>query len=57
MKVCYYGISYSYAIASSGLFDLYARGGCLNHEEKPIEWFKHAPRACNSINHVKLPMV
>ena len=30
-----YFISYSYTIALSGLFELYARGGCLNHEAKP----------------------
>ncbi len=29
------GRSYSYAIALSGLFELYVRGGCLNHEAKP----------------------
>ena len=32
---CYYNICYSYTIALSGLFELYARGGCLNHEVKP----------------------
>ncbi len=30
-----YSISYSYTIALSGLFELYARGRCLNHEAKP----------------------
>ena len=30
-----YNISYSYTIALSGLFELYTRGGCLNHEVKP----------------------
>ena len=29
------GICYSYTIALSGLFELYARGRCLNHEAKP----------------------
>ena len=28
-------LCYSYTIALSGLFELYARGGCLNHEAKP----------------------
>ena len=28
-------LCYSYTIALSGLFELYARGGCLNHEVKP----------------------
>ena len=28
-------ISYSYTIALSGLFELYTRGGHLNHEAKP----------------------
>ena len=47
-------ISYSYTIALSGLFELYARGGCLNHEAKSSgTWFKRAPRAYNSINHDK----
>ena len=27
-------VCYSYTIALSGLFELYARGGCLNHEAK-----------------------
>ena len=30
-------ISYSYAIALSGLFKLYTRGGHLNHEVKPSD--------------------
>ena len=30
-----HAICYSYTIALSGLFELYARGGCLNHEAKP----------------------
>ena len=28
-------LCYSYTIALSGLFELYARGGYLNHEAKP----------------------
>ena len=28
-------VSYSYTIALSGLFELYARGGWLNHKAKP----------------------
>ena len=28
-------LCYSYTIALSDLFELYARGGCLNHEAKP----------------------
>ena len=34
---CYYNyniICYSYTIALSGLFELYVRGGCLNHKAK-----------------------
>ena len=31
----FHGISYSYTIALSGLFELYMRGGRLNHEVKP----------------------
>ena len=30
-------ICYSYTIALSGLFELYARGGCLNHEAQPSD--------------------
>ena len=30
-----YHVRYSYTIALSGLFELYVRGGCLNHEVKP----------------------
>ena len=46
-----HAISYSYTIALSGLFELYARGRCLNHEAKPSGL--NAPRAYNSINHDK----
>ena len=41
--ICAYNVvsshetSYSYTIALSGLFELYARGGCLNHEAKPSD--------------------
>ena len=40
-KLCVYCVAtirlicYSYTIALSGLFELYVRGGCLNHEAKP----------------------
>ena len=34
--ICIYArVCYSYTIALSGLFELYVRGGCLNHEAKP----------------------
>ena len=36
----------------SASFELYMRGGCLNHEAKP-SGLNTAPRACNSINHDK----
>ena len=37
-------ISYSYTIALSGLFELYARGRCLNHEAKPSGLNAHLKR-------------
>ena len=35
MAIITISICYSYTIALSGSFELYARGGCLNHEAKP----------------------
>ena len=37
-------ICYSYTIALSGLFELYTRGGCLNHEAKPSGLNTHLER-------------
>ena len=37
-------ISYRYTIVLSGLFELYTRGGCLNHEAKPSGLNVHLER-------------
>ena len=47
----WYSVGYSYTIALSGLFELYTRGGHLNHEAN-AEWFK-AASVYNQINQDK----
>ena len=37
----------------SGLFELYMRGGCLNHEAKSSGLIKSVPQGYNRINHDK----
>ena len=44
MKYSRCNVCYSYTIAVSGLFELYARGGCLNHEAKPSGLNTHLER-------------